>query len=219
MVEETYFPYTEGPRFIAEVIGPAALRQVVQTGAGYGPQVNRLFENPPQSTAQILHPVRQLIHSGNLLDLPGPGLMPSRLAAWRPAAALGLLARADGTLSLPIADHEGVDSAQLAQGVLSPAEICVEDQLAVGRGRKPEPPRDLRPVVEQAVEECRATAMPREVRPIGAVSVGAVAAGDQLEVSARRRHREPVLVRVASLVHLANGRALRRCHRAPAIPS
>src|SRR3954454_12375322 len=56
MVEETYFPYTEGPRFIAEVIGPAALRQVVQTGAGYGPQVNRLFENPPQSTAQILHP-------------------------------------------------------------------------------------------------------------------------------------------------------------------
>jgi hypothetical protein len=56
LVEETYFPYTEGPRFIAEVIGTDAMRQVVQTGNGYGPLVNRIFENPPQSTAQILHP-------------------------------------------------------------------------------------------------------------------------------------------------------------------
>jgi hypothetical protein len=78
MVEETYFPYTEGPRFIAEVIGPAALRQVVQTGTGYGPQVNRLFENPPQSTAQILHP-----------DKYQAGIAPVVVALPDLAAALG----------------------------------------------------------------------------------------------------------------------------------
>ena len=56
MVEETYFPYTEGPRFIADMIGRDVLRQAADTGKGYGPAVNRLFDNPPQSTAQILHP-------------------------------------------------------------------------------------------------------------------------------------------------------------------
>ncbi len=60
MVEETYFPYTEGPRFIAAVIGRDTLRQAIDTGKGYGPAVDRIFDNPPQSTAQILHPEKYL---------------------------------------------------------------------------------------------------------------------------------------------------------------
>jgi len=60
IVEETYFPYTEGPKFIVSVAGQDALRQAIQTGTGYGPRVNRIFENPPQSSAQIIHPEKYL---------------------------------------------------------------------------------------------------------------------------------------------------------------
>jgi hypothetical protein len=51
--EQSYFPYTEGPRFLRQVLGEAALR-----GDGYGAAVDRLFADPPQSTAQVLHPER-----------------------------------------------------------------------------------------------------------------------------------------------------------------
>ncbi|MBX5491410.1 MAG: hypothetical protein IRZ14_09640 [Chloroflexi bacterium] len=60
VVEETYFPYVAGPRFIINVVGADALREVLNTGTGYGPQVERLFQNPPRSSAQILHPEKYL---------------------------------------------------------------------------------------------------------------------------------------------------------------
>ena len=53
--EQSYFPYTEGPRFLRQVLGEEAMR-----GDGYGAAVNRLFADPPQSTAQVLHPDRYL---------------------------------------------------------------------------------------------------------------------------------------------------------------
>ncbi len=58
--EETYFPYTEGPRFIVAVAGQDAMRAALQSGTGYGPLVNRIFDNPPRSTAQIIHPDKYL---------------------------------------------------------------------------------------------------------------------------------------------------------------
>ncbi len=56
IVEETYFPYTEGPRFIIAASGPDAMRQVIQSGTGYGALVGPLFERPPTSSAQVIHP-------------------------------------------------------------------------------------------------------------------------------------------------------------------
>jgi hypothetical protein len=38
------------------VLGVDAVRNAVQSGTGYGQMVNRLFENPPASSAQIIHP-------------------------------------------------------------------------------------------------------------------------------------------------------------------
>ncbi|HLH22700.1 MAG TPA: hypothetical protein VK066_09265 [Chloroflexota bacterium] len=57
--EQSYFPYTEGVRFLRQVLGDEALRG---EGEGYGPAVDRLFADPPQSTAQILHPERYQRH-------------------------------------------------------------------------------------------------------------------------------------------------------------
>jgi hypothetical protein len=57
--EQSYFPYTEGVRFLRRVLGEEAIRG---EGEGYGPAVDRLFADPPQSTAQILHPERYLRH-------------------------------------------------------------------------------------------------------------------------------------------------------------
>jgi heme-degrading monooxygenase HmoA len=56
ILEETYFPYVYGPEFLAAIIGRDALRQAIESGTGYGPAVQRVFENPPKSTAQIIHP-------------------------------------------------------------------------------------------------------------------------------------------------------------------
>jgi len=53
--EQSYFPYVDGPRWFRQVLDEAALR-----GEGYGPAADRLFQNPPESTAQILHPERYL---------------------------------------------------------------------------------------------------------------------------------------------------------------
>ncbi len=58
--EETYFPYEQGPRFIGAVLGQDAIREALDQGAGYGPRVNRIFEDPPRSTAQIIHPEKYL---------------------------------------------------------------------------------------------------------------------------------------------------------------
>jgi len=55
--EQSYFPYVEGPRWLRQVLSAEALR-----GEGYGPAVDRLFQNPPESTAQILHPERYQRH-------------------------------------------------------------------------------------------------------------------------------------------------------------
>jgi hypothetical protein len=37
-----------------------AVREAVQSGTGYGPLVHRIFENPPTSSAQIIHPEKYL---------------------------------------------------------------------------------------------------------------------------------------------------------------
>jgi heme-degrading monooxygenase HmoA len=60
LLEETYFPYVVGPEFLAAVIGRDTLRQAVDSGVGYGPAVNRIFDNPPKSSAQIIHPEKYL---------------------------------------------------------------------------------------------------------------------------------------------------------------
>ncbi len=60
IVEETYFPYTEGPQFVVAIAGQDALREAIQTGTGYGARVNRIFDNPPKSSAQIIHPEKYL---------------------------------------------------------------------------------------------------------------------------------------------------------------
>ncbi len=54
VVQQVYSPYLDGPAFIHEVAGTAALT----TFGAYGPAVRRLFERPPGSTAEILHPER-----------------------------------------------------------------------------------------------------------------------------------------------------------------
>jgi hypothetical protein len=60
IVEETYFPYTEGPKFVVSVVGQDVLREAIQSGNGYGPAVDRIFQNPPKSSAQIIHPEKYL---------------------------------------------------------------------------------------------------------------------------------------------------------------
>ncbi|HEY7059959.1 MAG TPA: hypothetical protein VII06_00660 [Chloroflexota bacterium] len=62
LLEETYFPYVYGPDFITAVIGRDTLRQALDTGTGYGPAVNRIFDNPPKSSAQIIHPEKYTNH-------------------------------------------------------------------------------------------------------------------------------------------------------------
>ena len=54
--EESYFPYIAGPAFIVELLGEEAVREAAQRGTGYGAHVSPLFQNPPTSTAQVLHP-------------------------------------------------------------------------------------------------------------------------------------------------------------------
>jgi hypothetical protein len=71
--EQSYFPYTEGVRFLRQVLGDGVLG-----GSGYGPAVDRLFADPPQSTAQILHPERYIQRQAPVLVTLG-----------EPAAALG----------------------------------------------------------------------------------------------------------------------------------
>ncbi|HLH22040.1 MAG TPA: hypothetical protein VK066_05930 [Chloroflexota bacterium] len=67
LLEETYFPYVYGPEFIASVIGRDTLRQAIDSGTGYGPAVTPIFENPPKSTAQIIHPEKYV---NNVLPVP-----------------------------------------------------------------------------------------------------------------------------------------------------
>ena len=71
--EQSYFPYTEGPRFLRQVLGEDTMR-----GNGYGAAVDRLLADPPRATAQILHPERYL-----------RGVAPVDVALGAPAAALG----------------------------------------------------------------------------------------------------------------------------------
>jgi hypothetical protein len=82
IVEETYFPYTEGPKFVVQVVGQDVLRDAIQTGSGYGPRVNRLFENPPKSSAQIIHPEKYL--QGVLpVEVRFPDLASALGAGWK----------------------------------------------------------------------------------------------------------------------------------------
>ncbi len=71
--EQSYFPYTEGVRFLRQVLGDDALR-----GNGYGEAVDRLFADPPQSSAQVLHPDRYTRREA-----------PVAIALGQPATALG----------------------------------------------------------------------------------------------------------------------------------
>jgi len=80
--EETYFPYVEGPRFIFSVAGPDAIRGVLQTGTGYGPLVNRIFENPPRSSAQVIHPEKYLA-GANPVDVQFPDLAAALGDGWK----------------------------------------------------------------------------------------------------------------------------------------
>jgi hypothetical protein len=50
--QQVYTPYLDGPGFIHNIVGTAALT----TWGQYGAEVRRLFLNPPQSTSQVLHP-------------------------------------------------------------------------------------------------------------------------------------------------------------------
>jgi hypothetical protein len=76
--EESYFPYTAGPAFIVELLGEDAVREAVQRGTGYGAHVNRLYQNPPTSTAQVLHPEKYRL-----------GIQPVEITLPDLAAALG----------------------------------------------------------------------------------------------------------------------------------
>jgi hypothetical protein len=71
--ESARFPYVEGVQFLQAVVGREAL-----LGDDYGAAVNHLFANPPQSTAEILHPERYLRGQG-----------PLAVALGEPAARLG----------------------------------------------------------------------------------------------------------------------------------
>jgi hypothetical protein len=82
IVEETYFPYTEGPKFVVQVVGQDVLRDAMQTGSGYGPRVNRLFENPPKSSAQIIHPEKYL-QGVNPIDVRFPDLASALGEGWK----------------------------------------------------------------------------------------------------------------------------------------
>src|SRR5262249_26153581 len=80
--EETYFPYVEGPRFIVRVAGENVVRQGLETGVGYGPVVNRIFERPPTSTAQIIHPEKYL-NNVQPIDVQFPDLAAALGAGWQ----------------------------------------------------------------------------------------------------------------------------------------
>ena len=67
LVEETYFPYVYGPEFLAAILGRDTLRQAIESGTGYGPAVQRIFENPPKSSAQIIHPEK---YRNNVAPVP-----------------------------------------------------------------------------------------------------------------------------------------------------
>jgi hypothetical protein len=82
IVEETYFPYTEGPKFVVQVVGQDVLRDAIQTGSGYGPRVNRIFENPPKSSAQIIHPEKYL-QGVNPIDVRFPDLASALGEGWK----------------------------------------------------------------------------------------------------------------------------------------
>ncbi|MBX5492350.1 MAG: hypothetical protein IRZ14_14450 [Chloroflexi bacterium] len=56
VVQQLYFPYLDGPRWIQAVVGEDPLT----TFGAYGPAVDALFRRPPQSTSQILHPEKYL---------------------------------------------------------------------------------------------------------------------------------------------------------------
>lgn len=71
--ETAQFPYVQGMQFLQEVVG----RETLLNG-DYASAVNRLFESPPQSTAEILHPERYLRGQG-----------PVAVALGDPAARLG----------------------------------------------------------------------------------------------------------------------------------
>jgi hypothetical protein len=67
VLQELYFPYLDGPRFIHAVVGTGALT----TWGAYGPAMRELFANPPRSTAEILHPLRYQRGQGPLrVELP-----------------------------------------------------------------------------------------------------------------------------------------------------
>jgi hypothetical protein len=76
--EESYFPYTAGPAFIVELLGEEAVREAAQRGTGYGAHVSPLFQNPPTSTAQVLHPEKYRL-----------GIQPVEITRPDLAAALG----------------------------------------------------------------------------------------------------------------------------------
>jgi hypothetical protein len=82
IIEETYFPYTEGPKFVVQVVGQDILRDAIQTGSGYGPRVNRLFENPPKSSAQIIHPEKYL-QGVNPIEVRFPDLASALGEGWK----------------------------------------------------------------------------------------------------------------------------------------
>jgi hypothetical protein len=104
--EQSYFPYTEGVRFLRQVLGDEAVRG---EGEGYGPAVDRLFADPPRSTAQILHPERYLRHQAPVTVTLG-----DRAAAlgegWRESRR-GVLGELDHRLIL----QQYVDSAVAAR--------------------------------------------------------------------------------------------------------
>ncbi len=78
IVQELYFPYLDGPRFIQEIVGYGALT----TWGAYGPALRRLFADPPQSTAQILHPEKYLRRE-RPLRVELPDLASTLGADWR----------------------------------------------------------------------------------------------------------------------------------------
>jgi hypothetical protein len=63
VVQQLYFPYLDGPRWIHAVLGDGPLT----TFGAYGPAVNALFLQPPQATSQILHPEKYL---ANIMPRP-----------------------------------------------------------------------------------------------------------------------------------------------------
>jgi hypothetical protein len=100
--EQSYFPYTEGVRFLRQVLGEQAMRG---EGEGYGPAVDRLFADPPHSTAQILHPERYLRRQGPV-PVPLPEYAATLGEGWRESRR-GVLGELDHRLILqPFVDGE-----------------------------------------------------------------------------------------------------------------